>query len=79
MSKVNIPGATVPASMSGVRAMSVWSDMPMGPPDPILGLTGESDQARVGQYARKAFPLPVCVKSRRLPRVAEGTERRHYC
>eukprot|EP00752_Nemacystus_decipiens_P003765 g3466.t1 len=25
--------------MSGGRAMSVWSEMPMGPPDPILGLT----------------------------------------
>lgn len=23
------------------RAMSMWSEMPMGPPDPILGLTGE--------------------------------------
>ena len=43
MSKVNIRSATVPASMSGRRAMSVWSEMPMGPPDPILGLTGENE------------------------------------
>lgn len=39
MSKVNVRSVAVPAGMSGVRAMSVWSEMPMGPPDPILGLT----------------------------------------
>lgn len=43
MSKVSVRSATVPASMSGGRAMSVWSEMPMGPPDPILGLTGEME------------------------------------
>lgn len=43
MSKVNVNvrSATMPASMSGGRALSLWSEMPMGPPDPILGLTGE--------------------------------------
>jgi len=40
MSKASIRSATVPVSMAGGRAMSVWSEMPMGPPDPILGLTG---------------------------------------
>lgn len=41
MSKVDMRTATVPASIAGGRAMSVWSEMPMGPADPILGLTGE--------------------------------------
>ncbi|CAM9546945.1 unnamed protein product [Laminaria digitata] len=27
------------AAAAGGRSMSLWSDMPMGPPDPILGLT----------------------------------------
>lgn len=40
VSKASIRSATVPVSMAGGRAMSVWSEMPMGPPDPILGLTG---------------------------------------
>lgn len=31
----------VPVSAARGRAMSMWSEMPMGPPDPILGLTGE--------------------------------------
>lgn len=26
---------------TGSRTMSLWSEMPMGPADPILGLTGE--------------------------------------
>lgn len=30
------------AAAAGSRSMSIWSDMPMGPPDPILGLTGQS-------------------------------------
>lgn len=33
------------AAVSRGRKMStVWSEMPMGPPDPILGLTGESQR-----------------------------------
>lgn len=43
MSKVNVRSATVPVGITGGRAMSVWSEMPMGPPDPILGLTGEME------------------------------------
>lgn len=37
---MNVRSATV-SRTAGARAMSVWSEMPMGPPDPILGLTGE--------------------------------------
>ena len=33
---------TPAAATAGRRSMSLWSDMPMGPPDPILGLTGQS-------------------------------------
>lgn len=60
MSKVNVRSATVPASMSGGRAMSVWSEMPMGPPDPILGLTGENS-SKNGARCREGFPV-CCVR-----------------
>lgn len=65
VSKAGIRSATVPASMAGGRAMSVWSEMPMGPPDPILGLTGTNNTS---------FTWFVCVLS---TNALDHGERRH--
>lgn len=35
--RVRVPCAFIPAR---TMTSTVWSEMPMGPPDPILGLTG---------------------------------------
>lgn len=33
----------VPPPLSGVAVMSTWNNIPMAPPDSILGITGERD------------------------------------
>lgn len=45
-----------PAAAAGSRSMSIWSDMPMGPPDPILGLTGQS---RAGAFVLSSYEYSI--------------------
>lgn len=55
-----IRNAVVPVSAAGGRAMSVWSGMPMGPPDPILGLTGERRRSETCMEYNSSMEHNIC-------------------